>query len=271
MSIISGKKIQKNIITSLQEKLSHMSQRPKLFLIYVGVDPVIERFMRFKKKVGEQLGIEVYITKLSDRAQQAEVEAAVSKVCAQANDVDGVVIQLPLPVHLDKEVILGLVPVHMDVDILSHNAYVRYVGGVSTMVPPVVGAMIAVLEEYKVLQEDKKIVVVGQGELVGRPLVVWLQQQGLPYQVITKSIEGREDILRSADILFTGTGVPGLITPEHIKEGVVLIDAGTSEQSGVLVGDIDPSCADKAYLMTPTPGGIGPITIAVLFRNLICK
>jgi methylenetetrahydrofolate dehydrogenase (NADP+)/methenyltetrahydrofolate cyclohydrolase len=271
MTIVSGKKIQKEIIADLKEKLSRVDVLPILHIVYVGSDSVIESFMRIKKRVGDELGIEVRITRLEESVEQQEVERIVLEVCNGADSRDGVVIQLPLPDHLDRESILGIVPVEMDVDVLSHNAYVRFVGGVSSVIPPVVGAMLEVLHAHDILLQDKNIVVVGQGMLTGRPLVAWLQQKGLPYKVITESTKGREDILRQADILFTATGVPGLITPELIQEGVVLIDAGTSIQSGALAGDVHPDCIEKASVTTPTPGGIGPITVAVLFRNLVIK
>ena len=115
----------------------------------------------------------------------------------------------------------------------------------------------------------KKVVVIGKGKLVGKPAAEWARKEGAFVEVVDRSIKNPEMIFKKADVLISGAGVPSLITPEKIKDGVLLFDAATSEMSGKLVGDIDPVCAKKAALYTPVPGGIGPLTVALLFKNLL--
>jgi len=135
--------------------------------------------------------------------------------------------------------------------------------------PPVVGAIKELSKRQHVVFAGAKVVVVGEGRLVGKPAALWAKKQGAQVKVIHRNTERPEEILKTADIIISGAGDPGIIKPEMIKEGVVIFDAGTSEEGGVLKGDANPACADKATLFTPVPGGIGPITVAVLLRNLV--
>jgi methylenetetrahydrofolate dehydrogenase (NADP+) / methenyltetrahydrofolate cyclohydrolase len=116
---------------------------------------------------------------------------------------------------------------------------------------------------------ERHVVVVGSGKLVGLPASRWFMEQGSAVSVVTKDTADIAYYTKNADIIVLGAGVPRLLTPDMVKEGVVILDAGTSEDGGVLAGDADPACAEKASLFTPVPGGIGPITVAVLLRNLV--
>ena len=127
----------------------------------------------------------------------------------------------------------------------------------------------AILESECITVEGKEVVIVGNGSLVGKPAAAWFRLGGAHVDVADNETDNLPDVTKQADIIVCGAGVPGLITPEMIKEGVIILDAGTSEDSGKLRGDADPACADKASLYTPVPGGIGPITVAVLLRNVV--
>jgi methylenetetrahydrofolate dehydrogenase (NADP+)/methenyltetrahydrofolate cyclohydrolase len=170
------------------------------------------------------------------------------------------VVQLPLPKQINANKILDLIPSDKDVDALSENA---------SVLAPVAGAVREVLERNQVELEGKKILVVGQGRLVGRPVAIWLAQEG--YEVETADINTKNlaELTNRADVIITGVGKPGLIKLEDIKEGAILIDTGTSESAGKLMGDVDPTCAVKCSLLSPVPGGVGPITVAMIFKNLL--
>jgi len=124
---------------------------------------------------------------------------------------------------------------------------------------------------YRQIQKNKKVLVIGNGKLVGEPVGIMLSHEGIMFDVVNKSTDEitRNEIIRNADVIISGVGIPHLIKPDMIQPGVILIDAGTSEQSGKLAGDIDPACADVASYITPVPGGVGPITVVALFRNLL--
>jgi methylenetetrahydrofolate dehydrogenase (NADP+)/methenyltetrahydrofolate cyclohydrolase len=183
---------------------------------------------------------------------------------------DGIVVQLPLPADIDADMVLDSIPTEYDIDMLSEDAKVQYQKAATMRTAPVAAAVQEILWHEKVILIGKKIVVLGNGRLVGEPIRMLLDRQELPYATIDieTSAHHRLELLQEADIIFSGIGVPHFIAAEMVKEGVVLIDAGTSEQAGKLVGDIDPACADKASVYTPVPGGVGPLTVACIFRNL---
>jgi methylenetetrahydrofolate dehydrogenase (NADP+)/methenyltetrahydrofolate cyclohydrolase len=126
-----------------------------------------------------------------------------------------------------------------------------------------------VLHKHGYQLAGRKVVVVGEGRLVGEPAAVWARNMGGQVTVVNVYTPDVGAATRDADVIISGAGAPSLITPDMVKDGAILLDAGTSESEGVLTGDIDPGCADKAALYTPTPGGIGPITVAKVFENLV--
>lgn len=183
---------------------------------------------------------------------------------------DAVIVQLP--VSQEERYLLERIPLEKDADVLSSAARARFESGAhDALLPPVVGAVKEILEYGKVEVKGKKAVVVGNGFLVGEPAAVWLEQQGADVTVLTieSSEEEKTAALSAANIIVSGAGSPHLITPDLLKDGVVLIDAGTSELGGKLAGDADPSCAPKCALFTPVPGGVGPLAVAKLFENTI--
>ncbi len=176
---------------------------------------------------------------------------------------DGIIVQLPFPARIDMEEILpALRPTH-DVDMLTYD------GSLYGPLPPVVGAIDEIARLNNIEFKDKTVVVVGHGQLVGLPSILYARARGASVQIVDKDTKDAKSIIATADILILGAGVPGLVTPDMVKSGVVVFDAGTSESGGMLVGDASPLLSQKAALVTPVPGGIGPITIAALLRNLV--
>ena len=133
------------------------------------------------------------------------------------------------------------------------------------------GSIVHILNEYSISLENKKILLIGNGALVGYPMSLWLDRSGYSYDIIVKETEDqiKKKSIIEADVIISGAGVPHMITTSMIKEGVVLVDAGTSESGKKIIGDIHPECGEQASLLTPVPGGIGPMTIAVLYRNVV--
>ncbi|MBX4192298.1 bifunctional 5,10-methylenetetrahydrofolate dehydrogenase/5,10-methenyltetrahydrofolate cyclohydrolase [Candidatus Parcubacteria bacterium] len=233
--IINGKQIAEEIITELGESL-----RGKKLGIVVGTpDPATESFVKIKTRVAERLGVEVVRGEFNDLVQNC----------------DGVIVQLP---HPDAEKLIAAIPPQKDLDAIGPNPLV---------LAPVAGAIAEILNRNSVEVKNKKAVVVGAGRLVGAPAAALLKELGADVSVVTQS-EGNLSALKDADIVVLGAGQPGFIKPEMLKQGVILIDAGTSEAGGKLAGDADPACADVASIFTPVPGGIGPIAVAMIFKNL---
>lgn len=258
--IVDGKKIQQEIKEELKSFIKTIPIVPSLGIVLVGDDKASEKFVSLKKKFGEDIGIDVWLKILPETATQEQVELAVASLTT-----DGIVVQLPLPRHLDERSLLSKIPKEKDIDALNGGDFIA----------PVTGAIFEILHRYDIDLKDKSIVMVGEGRLVGLPTKIKLEEMGLVPDVITLDTpkSQREALLKNADIIITGAGDPHFIKTDMIKEGVVMLDAGTSEKAGKLDGDADPKCQEIASLLTPVPGGIGPVTIAILFKNLLkaCK
>ena len=246
--VVDGKKIRDEIKSSLN------GEGKVLDIVYVGENPVIDVFVRIKKKFGENIGVKVNIHRFDEEISFEQLKEEIKLLKG-----DGIIIQLPLPEHLPIQEVLNLVPAEKDIDVLSDEAKT------GMKMSPVAGAVFEIFERYKVDLKNKKIVMIGKGRLVGEPVAIWLRRKGIDVSVLCSS----DDIdISDADIVISGVGSPNLITPNMIKEGVVLIDAGTSAAGGKTVGDIHLDCEKKAGLFSPVPGGVGPITVAMLFENL---
>ena len=153
---------------------------------------------------------------------------------------------------------------------MSARAVGDFATGKSPIMPPVAGAIQTLLDEYEIQYRNLHTVVLGAGRLVGRPVALWLMQERAPVTVIGERAEDRAAIIRTADIVISGIGRPRFVTGDMIKDGAILIDAGSSESEGEVVGDMDESSvASKAAFLAPVPGGVGPLTVAILLKNLL--
>lgn len=258
--LVDGKLLAKRLLQELQNELSHTKGQPHLTVFTCAPNFATKKYLNLKTKRAKWVGLGISVIELP---ADCSTQDAIQSVAHAAMQTDGIIVQLPLPAHLDTDAILATVPPSMDVD------GIHYDGSGASPLHPVAGAIAHVVHEYDVLLAGRSVVVVGDGRLVGTPAAAWAKSQGANVTVLTKDTEDNALAIAAADILILGTGQPGLITPEMVKEGVVIIDAGTSESGGQLVGDADPACAAKAALFTPVPGGVGPLTVAVLLRNVL--
>jgi methylenetetrahydrofolate dehydrogenase (NADP+)/methenyltetrahydrofolate cyclohydrolase len=215
------------------------------------------------------VGIGFELLKLPSEIGQGDLEKEI-KGLAEREDVSGMVVQLPLPEEINAQEILDIIPLGKDADVLSSRAFAEFKAGGSQVVPPVVGAVDHLLKEYKIDLQGKKIVLVGAGKLVGLPLAVWLAQKNIDFSVVDKSTKNPELILKQADVIISGVGQPGFIKSEMVKDGAIVIDAGSSLKKGKITGDVDfKNVSKKVSFITPVPGGIGPLTVACLLEGLL--
>jgi methylenetetrahydrofolate dehydrogenase (NADP+)/methenyltetrahydrofolate cyclohydrolase len=256
--IIDGRKIADAVFDELKGELGTLTRVPTLGVLTSNPSFETRKFLSVKRRKAEMLGIKVEITEL---ASEVTTEEAVRAVNELAQKADGIVVQLPFPPQVDNETLISAISQTHDVDAFNLED--------EDILPPVVGAISEIIRRNNIDVKNKNCVVIGNGRLVGGPTAIWLRRLGAEVKQLTKESENIEEATQNADIIVLGAGVPGLLKPSMVKEGVVILDAGTSEASGKLVGDADPACAEKASLFTPVPGGIGPITIAVLLKNLI--
>ena len=262
---VDGKTIQKDIKQKLRARCSQVKKTPRLDLFYIGSDETIETYISPKKRFGEDIGVQVVGHTFSADTKKEKIRDSLQTV-ANSKAVDGMVLQLPVPETLAGD-LRNEIPTSKDVDVLSDDRRSAFSAGESAILPPVVAAIAEICTRHQITLKNKSVAIVGRGRLVGRPAVTWLHNQGVEPAVYEKG----DDLtgLRSADVIISGAGDPHVITPDIINEQVILFDAGTSQSDGGVCGDVYPESYEKCRLITPVPGGIGPITVAKLFENLL--
>lgn len=251
--IIDGKQVGREILESVRAQGTPARVRA----ISVAPDAATQSYLRIKRRAAEAAGMELEAVDLPDTATEEDVRAAIA-----APGADAIIVQLPLPAHIDTDRVLAAIPVGKDADVLSPEARER-----ELVVPPVAAAVEEALVRGSIAVPGAHAAVIGKGRLVGMPVAERLEALGATVAAYDEHTF-TPDALKDADIVVSGAGVPGLVRPDMVKEDAALIDAGTSEQGGAIVGDIDPAAALHARLYTPVPGGIGPITVACLMRNV---
>lgn len=256
--IVDGKGIADRVYARTKERVRTLGRAPVLAIITCDPNFETQKYLSLKERKAEALGIKTTIVELP---ATSDTNAFITAVGDAARLADGVIVQLPLPVSVDTDAVLKTVPSLCDVDALN--------AGTAHVLSPVVGAIKEILEDAVIDPKDALVTIIGSGRLVGLPSYRWFQSRGAHVSIVTKDTIDISHHTRTADIVVCGAGVAGLLKPDMVREGVVILDAGTSEDGGVLRGDADPACAKKASVFTPVPGGIGPITIAILLSNVV--
>lgn len=257
---IDGRQIAAEIYDETAQLVQSLSRTPVLAAITCAPNFETQKYLDLKMRKANEVGITLRVIELP---QSVTTEEAIACVEAVLPDVDGVVVQLPFPAHIDREALLGAVPVDKDPDGFSYGTQE------GACLPPVVGAIAEIATRHKVEFKDKNVVVLGQGRLVGAPAAVFLRGEGAKVSTFTETDGDPLPEIANADVLVTGIGRAHFVTKEMVPEGIAIFDAGTSEDGGVVVGDVSPEVCEKASLFTPVPGGIGPITVAILLKNLV--
>jgi len=262
--VIDGRKLAGSIIRALKSR-----PRPHgaLVAVLVGSDPASLGFVRQKAKAAKSLKIPFSVRHFPSTISQEKLASLVSAL-GRNKKIGGIIVQLPLPQHIKNQEILERIPPEKDVDVLSSAAFGRFVAAKHALTPPVVGALKLLSEKYRIKLKGKYAAVVGAGKLVGIPAAVWLAKEGATVSVLNEWTRGLARFTRDADILVTAAGKPGLVTGRMVKAGVFVFDAGYAIKKGKPAGDCDfRSVSKKAKIITPVPGGIGPLTVAMLFKN----
>ncbi len=258
--IIDGNALAEEMYAELKNEVTHLSHAPHLTVITCAPAFATEKYIGLKKRKASEVGIQVEVIELEETTTTEDIVTVVQRVQLQT---DGIIVQLPLPAHIDTETVLAAIPAVLDVDGM------HYASTGNGYLPPVIGAIAELINRHDMLLAGQEVVIVGQGRLVGLPAARYASNQGAIVTILTKESGSQPEVIKNAQVLILGTGVAGLITPDMVQDGVVIFDAGTAEEDGELAGDADPACADKAALFTPVPGGIGPLTVAALLRNVV--
>jgi methylenetetrahydrofolate dehydrogenase (NADP+)/methenyltetrahydrofolate cyclohydrolase len=239
-----------------------------LATVLVGNDPASEVYIRLKHTDAEQVGIRPIDERLPEDATEEDVLALVERLNAD-DGVDGIIVQTPVPRHLDEFKLLAAVDPVKDVDGLTpHNAGLLLIGRRRHVGATPLGVM-ALLDEYRIATAGARAVVVGRSMIVGKPVALLLLQANATVTVCHSRTEDLQRHTADADILVAAVGEPGLITREMVKRGAAVIDVGITRTEAGLVGDVDPSVAELAAHLTPVPGGVGPMTRAMVLENTV--
>lgn len=230
--------------------------QPKLAIVQCIDDPVINTYVRMKKRYGADIGIDVDIHHI----EQAKAADLLKKLNSD-DSIHGIIVQLPLKDPEETEEIVSLVTPEKDVDALGPNA---------TFDPATPMAILWLLSGYNVDLQGKHVVLIGRGKLVGKPLRRMLEDSDVDVEVVHSQTPDPQAACLKADVIITATGRPGMLKSDMVKQGAVVVDAGTASESGKTVGDVDPALLERDDLtITPVKGGVGPLTVSALFENVI--
>lgn len=230
--------------------------KPHLAIVRTNPDPVVDSYMKLKQAYGEEVGIKVDVHTID----QSQVIETIDKLNAD-DTVHGIIVQIPLPDPSQTTEVLSAVSANKDVDGLASK---------TAFDPATPMAIMWLLAGYNVDLAGKHIVIVGHGRLVGKPLARIWQESDYDVQVVDKQTDNLSEAVKTADILVTATGAPGIIKASMVKPGAVIVDAGVATDKNGLIGDVAPEVRELPNItITPEKGGVGPLTVCALFENVI--
>ena len=267
--IIDGKSLSLEIQNDIKQTVKFEMIKPSVAIIQVGNDPASTAYIKNKEKACDNVGIFFRHFNFDDGTPELTI---VNKIKELNNDdyVNGIIVQLPLPERYNEKRLVNQILNSKDIDGLTDINVGRLLNGKKTLVPCTPLAIMELLKKYEVSLEGKHVVIVGKGKLVGRPLAYLMLNEGATVTVCHSRTEDLANFTKQADILISATGVKNLITSDMVKDGVVVIDVGTNYEDGKISGDVDfDNVSKKASLITPVPGGVGPMTIAMLIKNIV--
>jgi len=267
--IIDGKAIAKKIREQLKEKVSKLKVKPGLAVVLVGEDPASEVYVNMKEKKCNEIGFNSKKIVLPADIDELELLRIVDEL---NNDpkIHGMLVQLPLPDHINEQLIIDAILPHKDADGFNPINMGNMLIGKNIILPATPKGMMKLIESTGVDLKGKHAVVVGRSNIVGKPISILLQQKHCTVTMCHSRTKPLEQYTKQADILIAAVGKPNLITKDMVKPGAIVIDAGTSKVDGKLVGDVNyEEVSQIASHITPVPGGVGPMTIACLLENTL--
>lgn len=271
--VLSGKEaashVKENLVKRI-ERLKSAGNTPGLAVVLVGDDPASVIYVGSKKKACEKLGINSYEHRLSGATSQSELIALIERLNADQN-VHGILVQLPLPEHLDEKEVIEKISQKKDVDCFHPYNVGNLVTVNSSLAPCTPAGVVRLLDYYEIPLQGKECVVIGRSNLVGKPLSLMLLAKNATVTVCHSRTEDLPAVVKRGDIVIAAVGKAGLVTSEMIKPGAVVVDVGINRQKdNKIAGDVDfESVSQIASAITPVPGGVGPMTIAMLMENVV--
>ena len=264
---MEGRPLAERIRAEVAEEVRELGELG-LATVQVGDDPASTIYLRRKHEAAAEAGIVSVDRKLPEEISEEELLEAVAELNAD-DAVDAVLVQLPLPAHIDEARVIGAVEPVKDVDgFHPFNAGQLYLGR-PTLVPATPLGIMLLLSEHRVELDRSRAVVVGRSDIVGKPIAHLLLQANATVTICHSHTEELARHTLDADVLIVAAGVAGIVSADMVKAGSAVVDVGINRSEAGLVGDVDPGAAERAALLTPVPGGVGPMTIAMLLRNTV--
>ena len=267
--ILDGKETSKIVRERIKEVVSKIDEKIKLLVILVGDDPASQIYVSSKEKASKSVGIKPVTWYLDKNITQKEL---INKIHEANNDpsIHGILVQLPLPKHLEEQIIINEIDPLKDVDGLTYINQGKLFNNQKTIVPATPLGVMKIFEEYKLDITSKNALVIGRSNLVSKPLAMLLLQKNATVTIAHSKTKNLKEIAKTMDIVISCVGKPKFITADMIKEDAIVIDVGISRYIGRVIGDV---AFDEVSLIadaiTPVPGGVGPMTIAALLENVV--
>lgn len=271
--VIDGKataaKIRASVKNDCDKIFAVHGKRPKLAIVLVGDNPASQIYVASKERACAEVGMESVVVRLPENSDQNTVEKTVSELCLDET-INGVMVQLPLPKTLNENPVLELIPFEKDVDGLTSANAGRLFHGEKCLVPCTPKGVIALLKEYDIPLSGKNAVIIGRSNLVGKPLSILLLNENCTVTVCHSKTESLSDFTKKADILVVAIGKDRFVKSDMVKPDAVVIDVGINRTEDGLHGDVDyQSVKEIVGYITPVPGGVGPMTVAMLLQNTV--
>jgi methylenetetrahydrofolate dehydrogenase (NADP+)/methenyltetrahydrofolate cyclohydrolase len=265
---IDGKALAAKVRAQVAADVKAFGEPVCLATILVGDDPASHVYVGNKHEASHEAGIDSRDHRFPSDTPESEILDLLAELNAD-DEVDGILVQLPLPEHIDEAKVTRVVDPAKDVDgFHPTNAGLLFLGE-PFLVPATPSGVMVMLAEHGVELKGKEAVVIGRSEIVGKPMAMLLLAEHATVTICHSRTANLANHTRRADVLVAAVGRPGIVTPEMVKPGATVIDVGMNRTKAGLVGDVDPAVFDVAGLMTPVPGGVGPMTIAMLLRNTL--
>lgn len=269
--IIDGKKVAQGILEDIKKQVSKLETKPTIAVVIVGANPSSKIYVNIKNKKATEIGMNSIVIEMPEETTQQSLEQKIDEL-NQNMDINAILVQMPLPKPLDAYKIIEKILPEKDVD----GFHPENVGRLSIGLTPFACSctpkgVIRLLDEYDIDLEGKNVVVIGRSNIVGKPLFAMLLARNATVTMAHSKTKNIPLLVKTADIVISAVGSPKLVKKEWIKEGAVVIDVGISRTSdGAIVGDVDfENVKDNASFITPVPGGVGPMTIAMLLENTL--
>lgn len=272
MILIDGKKVSGEVRAQIRSEITELEKQGKqvgLAVIIIGNNPASEVYVRNKIAACAETGIVSHLYSFPENVTQEEVIAQIKKL-NESEEINGILVQLPLPAHLDKETILATVAPSKDVDGFSAEQSGKTFLGEQSLAGCTPSGIITLLKAYGVKIDGLNAVVIGRSNIVGKPAAIMLMQKNATVTVCHSHTKNIKEHTINADLIVVAVGKPKFLTADMVKEGAIVIDAGINRVDGKLYGDVDfENVSKKCSLITPVPGGVGPMTVTMLMSNTL--